>query len=192
MPIPALLLPFLYQGARREKQPGMRKHFFNQPGLLHVIPGPTSVTSDPCSSVHQALYPHYYSPVHLAGASQSSIPSDCHLRPTLGSTPFTPPFPRALPSSVLPAHHTRDCPHTGLFPLWHVPITCTSLPLPAALPAQPPEMVLPGPPLHLHLPPWQERGRRRQAKPLPVEWVCLIWCLFSVPSAQSLLNGVHL
>jgi len=153
MPVPALVLPFLHQGARREKHPGMRKHFFDQPGLLQVIPGPSSAASDRCSPGHQALYPHYYSPVCVTGSSQFSIPEDCHLRSTLGSTPLTPPFPRALLSSVLPTYHACDCPYTRLFLLWHIPITCASTPLPAALPARPPEMVLPGPPLHLHLPP---------------------------------------
>lgn len=76
MTIPALLLLFLHQESRREKQPGTRKYFFDQPALLEVVPGPSSVISDPCSPVHQALYPHYYSPVCLAGVSQPSIPSD--------------------------------------------------------------------------------------------------------------------
>ena len=134
-PVPALLLPFLHQGARRGKQPGTRKHFFDQPGLLQVTPGPSRVTSDPCSPGHPALYFQYYSPAHLAGASQYPIPSDCHLRATLSSMSLTPAFPRALPSSVLPTHHTCDCPHTGLFPFWHMTVTCTSPPSPSSSPS---------------------------------------------------------
>lgn len=153
--------------------------------------------SQPPPVLYQTSAPPFIKPFTLTIIPQSvllghpSPPSQvtCHLPVTLGSTLLTPSFPRALPISVLPTHHTCDCPHTGLFLLAHH--RHLILPLSQGL-AHLPEMVLPGAPLHLHLSPWQERGRRRQAKPLLVEWACLIWCLFSVPSAQSLLNGVHL
>lgn len=60
------------------------------------------------------LFPSPASP--FPSASLLSIPSDCHLTARCSSTPRTPMFPRALPSSALPSRHTCGSPQAEIFP----------------------------------------------------------------------------
>lgn len=76
VPFPALL-SFLHQRAGREKQPGMRKHFFVQPGFPQVIPDPSCVTSGPSSPAQQALFPQHRSsapPVPVTSQPRGAAP----------------------------------------------------------------------------------------------------------------------
>lgn len=111
-----------------------------------MIPGPSSVTSDLDSPGHQALYFQCYSQAHLAGASRYPNPSDCHFRAMLGSTSLNTPVFQSPPSLVLATHHTCDCLTQGSFPSGTSPSPAHPRHPPAsvALPAQPPELVLPG------------------------------------------------